>query len=225
MVTMMSLYYMPLYLQVLGHSTTQAGLRLLASSVGVSIGSYGSGVIMNRTGRYVRLGISLLLLTTAALSLASTLDQNSPSWIPFVSMGLLGAGYGGMLTVTMVACIAAVDHSYQAVITSATYAFRSVGGSLGITVASALYQNILKARLWERFGNLPGGPEEIGRIRDDLAELGRLPAGWHEGVIQSFMDAFKGVWYMGLALSIAGLISISLMKQHKLHSNLARQDD
>ncbi|GAB1315663.1 hypothetical protein MFIFM68171_05873 [Madurella fahalii] len=36
MVVMMTMYYIPLYLQALGHSATQAGLRILASSVGVS---------------------------------------------------------------------------------------------------------------------------------------------------------------------------------------------
>ena len=81
-----------------------------------------------------------------------------------------------MLTITLLACLAAVEHSQQAVITSATYAFRSVGSTLGITISSALYQNVLKAQLWERFGDQPGAAEEIQRIRDSLEEIGRLPA-------------------------------------------------
>lgn len=127
-----------------------------------------------------------------------------------------------MLTITLLACIAAVAQSRQAVITSATYACRSVGGTLGLTVASAVYQNILRARLWERFGDWPGAVEEIGRICDDLAELQRLPAGWHDGVIQSFMDAFRGVWMTGLILALIGLLCMSLMKQHTLYATLSR---
>ncbi|KAL2136903.1 hypothetical protein VTI74DRAFT_64 [Chaetomium olivicolor] len=225
MVMMMTMFYVPLYLQVLGHSATQAGLRILASSFGVSISSIGCGLIMKKTGKYVGLGIGVLSVYTVAVSLVAMLDEDAPNWIPFVSMALLGAGYGGMLTVTLLACIAAVDHSHQAVITSATYAFRSVGATLGITVASAVYQNVLKARLWDRFGDLPGAAEEIERIRDDLGEIARLPEGWYEGVISSFMEAFRGVWVMALALTVVALISVSLMKQHKLHSNLARQEE
>lgn len=225
MVMMMTIFYLPLYLQVLGHSATEAGLPVLASSFGVSVASIGSGLIMKRTGKYVGLGVSLLVMYTVAMALVSTLDGNAPGWVPPVSMALLGAGYGGMLTVTLLACIAAVDHSHQAVITSATYAFRSVGATLGITVASAVYQNVLKDRLWDRFGDLPGAADEIARIRDDLSELGRLPEGWYDGVIESYMEAFRGVWVMGLALAVAALVSVSLMKQHKLHSNLARQDE
>jgi MFS family permease len=225
MVMMMTMYFVPLYLQVLGHSTTQAGFRILAASVGVSISSIGCGLIMKKTGKYVGLGITTLVIYTVAMLITATLDDTAPVWAPFAAMGLLGVAYGGMLTVTLLACIAAVDHTHQAVVTSATYAFRSVGATLGITVASAVYQNILKARLWDQFGHLPGAAEEIERIRDDLAELGRLPEGWYEGVIEAFMEAFRGVWLVGLALTVVALISVSLMKQHKLHSNLAREED
>jgi MFS family permease len=218
-------FYVPLFLQVLGYSPTQSGYRTLFASLGVSISSIGCGLIMKRTGRYLGLGMCVLVLFVAGNIMFSTLDAKSPSWVPFTAFILTGAGYGGMLTVTLLACIAAVDHSQQAVITSATYAFRSVGATLGVTIASAVYQNILKARLWDRFGALPGAAEEIRRIRDDLGELRHLPDGWEDGVIASFMEAFRGVWLTGLGLALVGLICVSLMRQHTLHSNLARRDN
>ena len=218
-------FFVPLYLQVLGHSAAEAGLRLVASPFGVSITSVGCGIIMKKTGRYVGLGTAIeSIFVLGAISL-NFLGEKSPDWVAFVAMGLTGAGYGGMLTVTLLACIAAVDHSQQAVISASTYLFRSVGATLGVTVASTVYQNILSAQLWERFGDLPGATEQIARIRNDLGELKNLPSGWHDGVVQSFMEAFKGVWLTCLGLSIVGLVCISMMKQHKLHMNLARQED
>merc|ERR1712093_239022 len=56
----------------------------------------------------------------------------------YIYQFLIGLGYGGMLTVTLLAVISAVDHEHQAVITSATYAFRSTGSSIGVTIASAV---------------------------------------------------------------------------------------
>lgn len=220
----MLIFYIPLYLQVLGYSPTQSGYRIFFASLGVSISSIGCGLIMKRTGRYLGLGICVLVSFVAGNVVFSTLDAGSPSWVPFPAFVLTGAGYGGMLTVTLLACIAAVEHSQQAVITSATYAFRSVGATLGVTIASTVYQNILKARLWDRFGSLPGAAEEIKRIRDDLGELKHLPDGWRDGAIASFMEAFRGVWLTGLGLALVGLICVSLMRQHTLHSNLARRD-
>lgn len=219
------IFYVPIYLQVLGYSPTQSGFRILFGSLGVSFSSIGCGFIMRKTGRYLALGICVLVAFVAGTAIIATLDADSPSWVPFPAFVLTGAGYGGMLTITLLACIASVDHSQQAVITSATYAFRSVGATLGVTVASVVYQNILKARLWDRFGSYPGAASEIKRIRDDLDELKHLPDGWKDGVISSFMEAFRGVWLTTLGLALVGLVCVSLMKQHKLHSNLARRED
>lgn len=218
-------FFVPLYLQTLGYSATQAGLRLLASPVGVVFTSIGSGYVMKRTGKYVVLGVVTQVVFLLGAGTLYFLDGKTPEWVPFVAMVLCGAGYGATLTVTLLACIAAVDHSKQAVITAGTYLFRSVGSTLGVTIASSLHQNILRKRLWERFGDLPGAAEEIERIRNDLGELGRLPEGWYEGVIQSFMDAFRGVWLMLLGLAVVGIVSSAMMKQHKLHSTLTRQED
>ncbi|KAH9909737.1 MFS general substrate transporter [Xylariomycetidae sp. FL2044] len=224
MVNMMSLFYVPIYLQTRGFSATDSGLVILFAPIGICACSLGSGLIMKKTGRYVGLGILSVALQLACVAILTTLNQTSPKWILMLAFLLLGSGQGAMLTITLLACLAAVEHSHQATITSATYAFRSVGGTVGITVASAIYQNVLKTRLWDRFGDLPGAAEEIGRIRDDLAELKHLPEGWYDGVMESFMDAFRGVWFTMLGLIIMGLISVSLMKQHKLHSTLARSE-
>ncbi|KAI1485158.1 major facilitator superfamily domain-containing protein [Biscogniauxia mediterranea] len=224
MVNMAALYYAPIYLQTRGDSATDAGLVILFAPIGICICSVGSGLIMKKTGRYVGLGILSVVLVLASMVILTTLNENSPRWPLMIAFLLLGSGHGAMLTVTLLACLATVDHSHQATITSATYAFRSVGSTVGITIASAIYQNVLKTRLWERFGDQPGAAEEIGRIRDDLDELNHLPAGWHGGVIASFMDAFRSVWFTTVALALVALISVSLMKQHKLHSTLSRNE-
>jgi hypothetical protein len=100
---------------------------------------------------------------------------------------------------------------------------RSVGATVGVTIGSAVYQNVLKAQLWGRFGDEPNAAEQIRRIRDDLGELKHLPEGWRDGVMSSFMEAFRSVWLAMLAISLAALVCICLMKQHKLHDTLARR--
>ncbi|KAM0358321.1 hypothetical protein HYE67_003337 [Fusarium culmorum] len=223
MAVMGALFYVPLYLQVLGSSATQSGVQILPSPIGISIGSLFSGFVMKKTGKYTRLGVAGLLVLIAGVVVLTVQNQYSPKWLMGVSFFLIGSGYGATLTTTLLACIAAVDHSQQAVITSATYLARSLGSTVGITIGSAVYQNILKARLWERFGDQPGAADEIHRIRDDLDEINHLPDGWYDGVVSSFVDAFRGVWLTLLAFSILGLICVSLMKQHTLHSTIERR--
>ena len=88
-----------------------------------------------------------------------------------------------------------------------------------------MYQNILKVRLWDRFGDYPDAAEEIRRIRDSLDELKHLPEGWFDGVIQSYIEAFRGVWLTMLALAVGALVCISLMREHKLHTTLSRSEE
>ncbi|GJC93676.1 major facilitator superfamily transporter [Colletotrichum higginsianum] len=214
MVMMMAMFYVPLYLQVNGLSATQAGLRILTSP---------AGYIMKRTGKYVVPGICALILFNTGIIILTQFNEETPAWVNYVVFFLVGGGYGAMLTITLLGCIAAVDHSQQAVITSATYLARSLGGTIGITIGSAVYQNVLRNRLWDRFGDYPDAAEIIRRIRDDLDELKNLPPGWKPGVVDSFMEAFGSVWYTMLGLSILALVFISLMRQHVLHSTLERR--
>ncbi|OAA72540.1 Major facilitator superfamily domain, general substrate transporter [Cordyceps fumosorosea ARSEF 2679] len=222
MLVMTGLFYGPLFLQILGSTATTAGLQLLPSSVGASFGSVTSGLVMKRTGRYWVIGIACTLTITAGVTLFALLDASTPVWVVSVSFFLSGSGYGAMLTVTLLAAIAAVDHAHQAVVTSGTYMARSIGSTLGVTIGSAVYQNVLRTKLWERFGHLPGAAREISRIRDSLDELKHLPPGWHDGVIQSFVDAFHAVALTMLGLALAAVLSIALMREHKLHNNLSR---
>ncbi|KAI9733503.1 MAG: hypothetical protein M1818_007251 [Claussenomyces sp. TS43310] len=197
-VTYMFLFYTPIYFQVKGLSTTQAGIRLIPQSVGASAGSLAAGLIMNRTGKYIISGLALMLALVTGTGLMSLLNFDSPEWPASVFLFLIGSGYGGMLTVTLLACISAVDHEHQAVITSATYAFRSTGSTIGVTVGSAVYQNVLKTKLWHKFGREEGAADVIRRIRDNFDELHHLPTGWKAGVLDSYEDALRALFLTAL---------------------------
>lgn len=120
MVVLTLLFYVPLYMQVLGDSATYAGLRILPSPVGVSVMSVLAGYFMKRTGRFVTLGIVSMTFIIVGVVLFTLMGRESFVWLSSAAFFLLGGGYGAMLTTTLLACIAAVDHSQQAVVTSAT---------------------------------------------------------------------------------------------------------
>ena len=122
-----------------------------------------------------------------------------------------------------ISLISAVEHKYQAVITSASYAFRSTGSSIGITIASAVFQNLLKERLFFRFGDQPGAADEIKRIRDSVDEVRHLPPGWYEGVIEAHVEALKGVWVVVLGFAVLAAIVSTFIRENVLHKNLERR--
>lgn len=219
------IYYGPIYFQVVrGVSATRAGTLFIPQAAGAAVGSLGSGLIMRATGKYwyLNLLVQALNLTACALILA-TFNVDVQEAPPFIYLAMTGISYGSMLTITFISLIAAVDHKYQAVITSASYAFRSTGSSIGITIASAVFQNVLKERLYTRFGDRPGAAEEISRIRDSVDEVKRLPKGWHDGVIESYVEALRGVWVVVLGFAMLTTIVSVFVREHVLHKTLERK--
>ncbi|KAG9248223.1 MFS multidrug transporter-like protein [Calycina marina] len=225
MLWFMALFYVPIFYQIAGYSNTAAGTRLIPASVGASIGSLGSGLIMNHTGKYKLLCMLLVTIMVAGAGLLATLTFNTPDWPAFIYLLMAGIGYGGMLTVTLLATISAVSHDHQAVVTSATYAFRSTGSTIGVTIAGAVFQNILITSLHSNFDGRPGADAEIERIRNSFDELNHLPKGWRQGVMDSYSGALRGVFLAGLGIGVLSIVSAAFMRQHTLHKSIARRDE
>lgn len=218
-------YYVPIYFQAIqGYSATQVGARLIPTSVGAAVGSMGSGLVMRATGRYYWLNAAAQFsITTACALIAALFHRGLPAWPPFLVLLLHGSGYGAMLTVTLLALLSAVGHEHQAVITSASYAFRSTGSTIGITIASAVFQNILKTGLWARFGDYPDAEDIIRRIRDDVDEVNKLGPKWRNAVVGIYEDALDGVWVVVLVLAVTGMLISLGMREHVLHKKLDRK--
>jgi MFS family permease len=114
------LFYIPLYLQVRGRTATEVGLLILFSPLGTSCSSVGAGIIMNKTGKYIGLGVASVIVMIFGVIIFGFHDENTHDWLTAIVFFLIGSGYAAMLTTTLLACIAAVKHANQAVVTSAT---------------------------------------------------------------------------------------------------------
>ena len=179
---------------------------------------------MRATGRYYIVTVITMAIFVLGAALLCSFRRDTPEWATFVYSIPQGFGYGSMLTITLVAMISAVDHKYQAVITAASYAFRSTGSTIGITIASAVYQNVLMKELRDTYGGLPNSEKVIKRIRDSLKGINDLPKGWNrDTVLDVYMHAFRAAFVAGLALAALAAFSALLMNEHMLHKNLARK--
>jgi predicted MFS family arabinose efflux permease len=219
------IYYGPIYFEVVrGISATGAGTLFIPQSIGTALGSLGSGLIMRATGQYWWLNIivQIMLVAASALILA-TFNETVSTAGPIIYFFMDGTAWGSILTITLISLIAAVDHKYQAVITSASYAFRSTGSTIGITIASAVFQNLLKKGLYARFGDQPNAADEIRKIRDNVEELKRLGPGWYEGAIEAYVEALRGVWVVILAFALLTAFVSFFIRQQVLHKTLERR--
>ncbi|TVY80882.1 Vacuolar membrane amino acid uptake transporter fnx2 [Lachnellula suecica] len=217
------LFYGPIYFQIQGYSPSEAGLRLIPESVAICITSISCGFIMRWTGRYYFLSMAAQTTFVLGLVLISTLQLGTPAWPPFIYLFLTGLGYSGMITTTSMAVIAAVDHQYQAVITSATYTFRSTGTVIGITIASAVFRNVLRSQLRACLGDDSDARSIISRLEHNLGAIHELGSAMKEEASQAYMSALRAVFLTLLGLAFFGVLAGSFMREHKLHSRLSRR--
>ena len=178
---------------------------------------------MRWTGKYYILNICIQIIFTSAYALVSSFSLATPAWETVLAFLLSGIGYSGMLTTTLLALISAVDHKNQAVITSASYAFRSTGSAIGITIGSAVFQNVLKVRLWAELGDRKGAADVIRRMRDSLDVIKTLPVDLRGEVREVYMEALRSVFLTSLGIGVlGGLVSLA-MREHVLHRTLERK--
>ncbi|KAL9102406.1 MAG: hypothetical protein Q9163_002451 [Psora crenata] len=217
-------FYSPIFFQVQGKSATKAGLLLIPTSVGAAFGGIATGVVIRGSGKYYALNIIIQILFLLPLGLATRFTLETPSLYPIIYFFFTGFAYAGKLTVTVTALIAAVEPKYQAVITSASYACRGTGSTIGIAICSLVFQNILNKSLWKRFGHETEAAAIIGRLRDNLAEIRHLPSVvWMDEAEEAYMDALRGVFWAIFGLAAMGTVASLFMREHILHKDLGRR--
>lgn len=224
MILFMATFYVPIFFQVNGLSTSASGLRLVPQSIGTSVSSLACGFIVKRTGKYRTLGLVVIASSAFGFVGLSTMTIQTSTILTLLYILLVGVGYGGMISISVIATIAAVSPDEQAVATSAIYAFRSTGSTVGVTIASVVYQHLLPQGLHQRFDTERGSSKVIERILKSLNELKHLPDGWDKGVYEAYVVALRGVFMSGLGLAVLGLVATILLKEHRLHNSLSRAD-
>ncbi|KAF2012804.1 MFS general substrate transporter [Aaosphaeria arxii CBS 175.79] len=219
------IYFIPVYAQIQGYSSVHAGLQFIPQAAGNATGALLAGALIRRTGKYLFLnGISQLCLVLAA-TLLSLLPHGAPSWRPFAYLALHGFGFGIMLVVAFIALLSAIPHYDQAVGTSALIALGSAGSALGVTICSAIFQNVLRKELYSLLGSSDVAEDIITRLRESFGVIPYIDPSVRPLVEKSFMAAVHSVFSFTLAVNIITLVSALFIRQNTLYNNLARPEE
>lgn len=220
MIVSSAMYHVPIYLRIRGSSATNAGAVLIPLSITSAGGSFLTGLTINRTGRYKYLIVpNLLFLLVANVSLHK-LTLTTLLWLPRVYVGLVGLAYGDMLMICLMALVGSVKRSDQAVATSLSSAFRSTGSVIGVTMASTVFQNVLRTDLWNRIGDQKNAAETIREIRESLDELRNLPRQYQQPAKDSYMLAVSVVFLATSILAVLSFVSGLSIREGKLYGRL-----
>ena len=218
------LFYAPVYFQLRGMTTTEAGVALTPSSAGICTGSIVAGIMMRKTGRYYLLNLAICLVFALSYVLPITFGLQTPLWQPLLALITSGFGYSGLLTVVVVALIASVENKEQAVMTSASYAFRSTGSAVGMAIASVIFQSRLTQTLQDQFDDRNDMERLISRAKHGLAAIESMPEDVQGLVVEAYVTALRAVFTFLSIAALLTLITCLFLREHKLYVDLARRE-
>lgn len=222
------LFYIPLFFQaVMGLTATQSGERLVPNFFALSFGSVGAGLYMKKYGRYYALTVLTGVVSLAGMArILVFLSPQSSYFTQFTILILPGLGYACILTVTLLSLIAAVPVLYQACTTSIQYTFRATGSTLGVAVASAIFQKVVRDGLHSKVPSVVGNKKEALSIIKHALQNTDYAKSAPDSVRQIILDCYSAgcrgaLWFSTLAIGLGFLTSL-FIKEHKLHTSMSR---
>ncbi len=222
-----SISFIPLFVQgVMGGSATQAGRVLTPLLLGWVTFAVVGGRALLRVGYRVTVFAGMFLLVAGFFGLARITALASQTYLT-LDMLCIGAGMGLSMITLLIAVQSSVPRAELGIATSATQFFRTIGGTIGVSIMGA----VLSSRLATQIQAL----SRAAATQDSSARL--LELAHHPDVIidpaaraaippealslfQGALDhALHAVFYIGLAVALFAFFSAFLVPSGKSHEH------
>lgn len=139
--------FLPRWFQVVtGASAVESGYQIIPLVGSVSLSSILAGQVVARTGRHAFVLMAAPLSLAAGLLLLSRIDPETPLWLLWAAMVLVGVGVGPLFAILVLIVQATVPRQRLGAATSNATLFQQVGGILGVTVAGTVFSAQLDGR-------------------------------------------------------------------------------
>ncbi|MFR9728322.1 MDR family MFS transporter [Saccharopolyspora sp. MS10] len=214
------------YFQVArGYSPTAAGLLTLPMVAGSMIASTGSGVLITRYGRWKGYLVAGSAFMVAGFGLLGTVDHTTNLVLMGGYLFLLGCGTGMTMQNLVLAVQNTVAPSDLGAASSAVSFFRSLGGTVGVSVLGAVLATEVTDLIAKGLAALgvqvpPGATGDVG-----LGSLNELPPQLGEVVRGAYGDGTASIFVIAAALSVISLLAVLGIREIPLstRSGLERQ--
>jgi EmrB/QacA subfamily drug resistance transporter len=211
------------YLQISrGYSPTAAGLLTIPMVGGLLIGSTVSGLLITRTGRWKRFLTAGSVFVVVGSGLLALIDHETNMVLLGVFLFVLGVGLG----MTMQNLVLAVQNTVAATdlgaASSAVAFFRSLGGTIGVSVLGA----VLSARVTDLITDgLAGTPEAAagGSGSIGLADLADAPPAIQTLIRVSYGDATGRIFLVAAVIAVVAMVAIVLIREIALSTSSGEQ--
>ncbi len=171
---------------------------------------------------YRAISIYGMIVMSASFYLLSLVQVDTPIWQVVLYMMLIGLGMGPMNPVLNVAVQSTVDAAARGVATSSLAFFRSIGGTVGVTVMGVFLNNQLADQLRKVADQVP--PElasQLQKFHDPQVLLNQdvraqIPEPLLRLLQQALTVAIDHVFLVGLVITALGFIAALFYGNEKM---------
>jgi EmrB/QacA subfamily drug resistance transporter len=212
------------YLQISrGYSPTAAGLLTIPMVGGLLVSSTISGILITRTGKWKRFLVAGSVLVAVGFGLLSTIDHATNMVLLGVFLAVLGIGIGMTMQNLVLAVQNTVAASDLGAASSAVAFFRSLGGTIGVSVLGAVLSSRVGTLIQSGLAGIPGAADAAGSGDVGLATLNDAPAPIRVLIQVSYGDATGRIFLISALLSIITILAILLIREVALRTESGDQ--
>ncbi|MFC7588314.1 MDR family MFS transporter [Nonomuraea antimicrobica] len=201
-----------------GYGPTAAGLLTIPMMAGVLFSSTISGRMISRSGRtkpYILAGLVVLLAGFVGLA---TIDHETNLVLVSVYMLAVGIGVGMSMQNLVLVIQNTVPLREVGAASGAITFFRSLGGTVGVSVLGAVLANRVATNIAE--GLAAAGIPAGGSAAAGSLNIAALPEPVKEIVRAAYGDATGHIFLISAAIAAVGLVAAAFLKPAKLRDSL-----
>ncbi|MER7775264.1 MDR family MFS transporter [Streptomyces sp. NPDC096191] len=206
------------YFQVsLGKSPTVAGLMSLPMILGLLVSSTVAGQVISRTGKWKRYLVAGAVTMAVGLALLATIDAKTHFGLLSLYMAVLGVGVGMLMQNLVLAAQNDVPAADLGAATSVLSFFRSMGGTIGVSVLGAILANRVASEMTKGLSGagitVPGG-EASGE--SSVPDMSTLPAPMRTIVEHAYAVATADLFLIATPFAVLALVAVVFIKEKPL---------
>ncbi|MEV7794445.1 MDR family MFS transporter [Streptomyces sp. NPDC087512] len=206
------------YFQVsLGKSPTVAGLMSLPMILGLLVSSTVAGQVISRTGTWKRYLVAGAVVMTAGLALLSTIDAGTPFSLLSLYMAVFGVGVGMLMQNLVLAAQNDVPAADLGAATSVLSFFRSMGGTIGVSVLGAILANRVADEMTKglRDAGIATSTGE-GSGESSVPDMATLPDPIRSVVEHAYGVATADLFLIATPFALLAVVAVVFLKEKPL---------
>jgi EmrB/QacA subfamily drug resistance transporter len=207
------------YLQISrGYSPTIAGLLTVPMIGGLVLSSTVSGALITRTGRWKAYLVVGAILVALGFGLLSTIDHQTNMVLFGGFLFVLGVGIGMTMQNLVLAVQNTVAASDLGAASSAVAFFRSLGGTIGVSVLGAVLSSHVGDLIRQGLAGIPGAAQAATSGSVGLADFSQAPPAIRTLIRVSYGDATGRVFLISAVMGVVALVAIVFIREVALRT-------